>query len=78
MLADKLAFCRFTYLDQPPDQNLPLSWFPRFAGPTWPQAVRIEMAPLDPDASRLQPIGMVAPIHAFAVTGDSIWRLLGS
>ena len=65
VLADKLAFCRFTYLDQPEDQTLPLRWFPRFVGPTWPQAVRIEMAPLDPDASRLQPISMVAPIHVF-------------
>lgn len=65
VLADKLAFCRFTFLDQPPDLNLPLRWFPRFIGPTWPQAVRIEMAPLVPDASRLQPISMVAPIHVF-------------
>jgi hypothetical protein len=63
VLADKLAFCRFTYLGQPPDANLPVGWFPRFAGPMWPLAVRIEMAPLDPDASRLQPIGMVAPIR---------------
>ena len=46
-------------------RRLPLRWLPRFVGPTWPQAVRIEMAPLDPDASRLQPISMVAPIHVF-------------
>jgi hypothetical protein len=65
VLADKLAFARFTYLDQPEDQTLPLRWYPRFVGPTWPQAVRIEMAPLDPDASRLQPISMVAPIHVY-------------
>jgi hypothetical protein len=65
VLADKLAFCRFTYLDQPEDQNLPLRWFPRFIGPTWPQAVRIDMAPLDPDASRLQPISILAPIHVY-------------
>ena len=65
VLADKLAFCRFSYLDQPEDQNLPLRWFPRFAGQTWPWAVRIEMAPLDPDASRLQPTSMVAPIRVF-------------
>jgi hypothetical protein len=65
VLADKLAFCRFTFLDQPPDISLPLRWYPRFTGPTWPQAIRIEMAPLDPDAARLQPITMVAPIHVF-------------
>ena len=65
VLADKLAFCRFTYLDQPADQSLPLVWSASFAGPTWPQAVRIEMAPLDPDPGRLQPISVVAPIHVF-------------
>jgi hypothetical protein len=65
VLADKLAFCRFAYLDQPEDQNLPLVWVTRFAGPTWPRAVRIEMAPMEPDPSRLQPISIVAPIHVF-------------
>jgi hypothetical protein len=65
VLADKLAFCRFSYLDQPADLALPLAWSSRFGGPTWPQAVRIEMAPLDPDPGRLQPISIVAPIHVF-------------
>ena len=65
VLADKLAFCRFSYLDQPPEVTLPLAWFPRFAGPIWPRAVRIDMAPLDPDASLLQPISVVAPIRVF-------------
>ena len=65
VLADKLAFCRFTYLEQPPDVNSPQQWVSRFAGDDWPRAVRIEMAPLVPDASRLQPISVVAPIHIF-------------
>jgi hypothetical protein len=65
VLADKLAFCHFSYLDQPPDQNQPLVWLPQFSGTAWPQAVRIEMAPFEPDASRLQPISIVAPIHVF-------------
>ena len=63
VLADKLAFCRFSYLDRPLDVNVPLRWLPRFGSVTWPQGVRIEMAPMDPDASRLQPISIVAPIH---------------
>ena len=63
VLADKLDFCRFTYLEQMPDTNLPLHWVPRFAGEDWPRAVRIEMAPLEPDPSRVQPITVVAPIH---------------
>ncbi|MEO8596300.1 MAG: hypothetical protein ABI759_23480 [Candidatus Solibacter sp.] len=69
VLADKLAFCRFTFLDQPEDQAMPLAWYPRFVGPTWPRGVRIEMAPLVPDASRLQPASLVAPIHIFRLPG---------
>jgi hypothetical protein len=65
VLADKLAFCRFTYLEQPPEVGSLSHWVPRFAGDDWPRAVRIEMAPLEPDASRLQPISVVAPIHIF-------------
>jgi len=65
VLADKLDFCRFTYLEQPPDINLSLHWVPRFAGDDWPRAVRIEMAPLEPDPGRVQPITVVAPIHIF-------------
>jgi hypothetical protein len=45
--------------------NSPAHWVPRFAGDDWPRAVRIEMAPLEPDASRLQPISVVAPVHIF-------------
>ncbi len=63
VLADKLAFCRFSYLERPLDVNVPPRWLPRLEGVTWPQAVRIEMSPMDPDASRLQPISIVAPIH---------------
>jgi type II secretory pathway pseudopilin PulG len=65
VLADKLAFCRFSYQDQPENQSLPPAWFPRFVGAAWPRAVRIDMAPLDPDASRLQPISILAPIHVY-------------
>jgi hypothetical protein len=65
VLADKLEFCRFSYLEQPLNVSLPLQWVARFAGDDWPRAVRIEMAPLEPDAARLQPITVVAPIHIF-------------
>jgi hypothetical protein len=63
VLADRLAFCRFSYLDQPPDGSRPAEWYPLFAGANWPKAVRVEMAPLEPDPSRLQPISMTAPIR---------------
>ena len=65
VLADKLAFCRFSYLAKPKDMMLPAAWMSMFRSPTWPQAVRIEMAPYEPDASRLQPISVVAPLRIY-------------
>jgi hypothetical protein len=63
VLADKLAYCRFTYLDIPLQfRALPI-WGPRFEGKTWPRAVRIEMAPLEIDSSKLQPISVTALIR---------------
>ena len=66
VLADKLAFCRFTYLTPPTEANLPPAWLPIWGGKTWPMGVRVDMAPLEPDASRLQPIAFTAPINATA------------
>jgi hypothetical protein len=64
VLADKLAFCRFTYLQLAKgDLTLPPVWLPMVTFQGWPQAVRIEMAPLEADASRLQPITVTAPIR---------------
>jgi hypothetical protein len=63
VLADNLAFCRFSYLDQVPDGSRPAEWTPLFAGANWPKAVRVEMAPLVPDPGRLQPISLTAPIR---------------
>ena len=62
VLADQLAFCRFSYLDDMPDGR-PRMWSPLFAGANWPKAVRVEMAPLTPDPARLQPISLTAPIR---------------
>jgi general secretion pathway protein J len=63
VLADKLAYCRFFYFTIPLDRNLAPHWTPNWTIAGWPFAVRIEMAPLDPDPSRLQPITITAPIH---------------
>jgi hypothetical protein len=65
VLADKLAFCNFSFLAKPKDMTLPAVWGPLFRSLTWPQAVRVEMAPLVADASRLQPISVVAPIRIY-------------
>lgn len=63
VLADKLAYCRFSYLTPPVQPNVPPLWLPVWAAATWPLGIRVDMAPLDPDPSRLQPIAITAPIH---------------
>lgn len=63
VLADKLAYCRFSYLTPSAEPDHPKLWLPVFAVATWPAGVRVDMAPLDPDPSRLQPIAITAPIH---------------
>jgi prepilin-type N-terminal cleavage/methylation domain-containing protein len=66
VLADKLAFCRFTYLQHPmPDPPQPQVWLPALGYQGWPMAVRIEMAPLEVDPSRLQPIAMTVPFRVY-------------
>lgn len=66
VLADKLAFCRFNYLWTNPKPNetdkLPV-WSPTPLNAEWPIAVRVEMAPLTPDPSTLQPLTVTAKLH---------------
>jgi hypothetical protein len=63
VLADKLAYCRFSYLAPVPKPGLPPYWRPNWVQRGWPLGVRVEMAPLVPDPSRLQPITVTAPVH---------------
>ncbi|HEY3840253.1 MAG TPA: prepilin-type N-terminal cleavage/methylation domain-containing protein [Bryobacteraceae bacterium] len=63
VLADKLAFCRFAF-ECPPVNQLPAVWVNHWTMPGWPLAVRVEMGPLDPDPSRLQPMTVTTAIHA--------------
>ena len=65
VLADKLAFCRFTYLNQPENILEHPVWGQMFVGRVWPAAVRIQMAPMEPDFSRLQPITVTAPLRIY-------------
>ncbi len=62
VLADHLASCRFVYLlrRQPP---LPDLWLGAWTLGQIPGAVRIEMTPLEEDASRLRPAPITAQIH---------------
>ena len=63
VLADKLAFCRFSYYTPAVAPTDPPAWQPSWAAGGWPLAVRIEMAPESVDPSRLQPITVTAPLH---------------
>jgi prepilin-type N-terminal cleavage/methylation domain-containing protein len=62
VLADRLAYCRFWYREAPPPPA-PERWVPRWVQPQWPRAIRIEMAPLEPDPSRVQPMELIAPVR---------------
>jgi hypothetical protein len=63
VLADQLAFCRFLYLSPGPQPGLPTVWTPAWSSAGWPRGVRIEMAPLEPDGTRLQPFTVTAPVR---------------
>ncbi len=62
VLADRLAHCRFSFREVLPPPALE-RWVPRWVQPQWPTAVRIEMARLERDPSRVQPMELVAPIR---------------
>jgi len=62
VLADRLSFCRFAYREIPPPPQRE-RWVTRWIAPVWPSGVRVEMAPLEQDASRIQPATITAPIR---------------
>jgi len=61
VLADKLAFCRFSYLEpaKPPDLD---HWRPDWILQRWPAGLRVEMAPLEDNPSRLRPLTITTAI----------------
>lgn len=63
VLADRLRGCRFFYLES--IEPSPEKWVPRWTRmDLWPKAVRIEMAPLELDASKVPPLtftGLIRP-----------------
>jgi prepilin-type N-terminal cleavage/methylation domain-containing protein len=62
VLADRLAYCRFSYMERlrPPEYS---RWHADWGLPAWPAAVRVEMAPLKPDPSRVPLVGLTVPIY---------------
>jgi hypothetical protein len=66
VLADQLAYCRFSYrevLPRPAGER----WVSHWTAPLWPTAVRIEMAPVSPDPSRIHALSITAPIRVNAM-----------
>lgn len=62
VLADRLASCRFFYEEAPFDANA--RWLPWWIRTDmWPSAVRIEIAPLEDDPSRVQPFTLTTRLR---------------
>lgn len=62
VLADKLAFCTFSFRDTAPPPDL-FKWIVRWVKPVLPSAIRIDMAPLHPDAGQLVPVTLTVPVR---------------
>ena len=61
VLADKLAWCRFSYLEpaQPPKIEY---WRTDWVMARWPIGLRVEMAPLEDNPARLRPLTVTTAI----------------
>lgn len=62
VIADKLQYCRFAYLVGDGKSNRK-DWLVQFAGSLVPSAIRIDMAPLQPDGGRMQMASVTIPIR---------------
>jgi hypothetical protein len=65
VLADKIAYCRFSYYGPGRLESDPPAWVTEWPGPGWPWGIRVEMAPLQAESAQLQPITVMAPINLF-------------
>jgi general secretion pathway protein J len=62
VLGDKLAWCRFSYLE-PAKAPKVEHWRPDWVMSRWPLAIRVEMAPLIDNPSRLRPLTITAAVR---------------
>jgi len=62
VIADKLASARFSYLENNKGEK-PDVWVPHWGRGRWPRAIRIEVEPLRPDPSRIQPVDITVPVR---------------
>ncbi len=70
VIADRLAYCRILYRELMPPPGLQ-RWMPEWHRGKFPSAIRIEMAPLSPDPSRLQLSTITLPVRVNKVVGTS-------
>lgn len=63
VLADKLAACQFAYKEEKPGLREPDVWHDRWRLDGIPAAVRVQLAPLEPDPAQLQVPSVVAPFR---------------
>jgi prepilin-type N-terminal cleavage/methylation domain-containing protein len=65
VLADKLAYCRFSFRELAPQATPPPppKWYTVWTKPVLPDAIRIEMSPLDPAPARLQLVPLTIPVR---------------
>lgn len=69
VLADRLAWCRFSYLQD--DLVNPQQWVPAWRRiDLWPAAIRIEMAALDPAGTALPPLTFTGRIRPNRLAGE--------
>jgi prepilin-type N-terminal cleavage/methylation domain-containing protein len=63
VLADNLAFCRFSYLAPAAPPMPTAQWVTTWMFPKWPVAVRVDLAPFRDEAARLRPVTITQRIR---------------
>jgi prepilin-type N-terminal cleavage/methylation domain-containing protein len=63
VLADRLAFCRFSFREHEPGGRDGPQWLPVWREPLLPAGVRVEMSPLDPDRATLPMVTFTVPMR---------------
>jgi prepilin-type N-terminal cleavage/methylation domain-containing protein len=69
VLADRLEFCRISFLTPDRTPGTPPSWRAEWRGTAWPLGVRVEMAPIKPDPMQLAPITVTAALRLWRTPG---------
>jgi len=64
VIADQLAACHFEFLQPNADsRRKPSTWVPRWTRPVLPDAIRLVMVPLAPEASQLPLLSLTVPVR---------------